>query len=143
MSSTDVRSTNVRTALDHLFEAFDDHDADRAVAAYAPDIRFRMHSSGTELVGPEAVHAMHEQLFAAFSDAHTNVLEVIDAGDVVVFEFELLGTNDGPYMGLDATGKSVNVRVCDVVRFGGDGKIISEDNYMDSLSMARQLGLVG
>ena len=137
-----LTSKNAQTAIDHLFDAFNDHDADRAVAAYTPDIQFRMHGQSENLVGPEAVHAAHEGFFAGFSDIRANILAIVDGGDVVAFEFELTGTNDGPYAGRPATGRSVSLRVCDVVRFNAEGLIVSEDNYADQLTMAAQLGLI-
>ena len=137
-----MTSKNVQTAVEHLFDAFNDHDADKAVAAYTPDLRFAMHGQGEDLIGPEAVHAAHEGFFAGFSDMRADILHIVDGGDVVAFEFELTGTNDGPYAGQPATGRSVRLRVCDVVRFNAEGKIVSEDNYADQLTMAAQLGLI-
>ena len=47
-----------------------------------------------------------------------------------------------PMGDLPPTGKSVVLDACDVVRFDGDGKVVSWHAYFDSASMMAQLGAV-
>jgi predicted ester cyclase len=45
-------------------------------------------------------------------------------------------------MGRPATGKSVNVQLIEIVRFGDDGLAHEHWGVMDSMSMMQQLGAV-
>jgi predicted ester cyclase len=45
-------------------------------------------------------------------------------------------------MGMPATGKSVNVQVIEIVRFGDDGLAHEHWGVMDIMSMMQQLGAV-
>ncbi len=54
------------------------------------------------------------------------------------------GTRDQPreFMGTPATGKSVDVQLVDIFRFGDDGLAHEHWGVMDQLTMMQQLGLV-
>jgi predicted ester cyclase len=69
---------------------------------------------------------------------------LIASGDVVVVEFTGRGTHTGPLvtsMGeIPATGRSLTLKLCDVVEFK-DGKVASQRTYFDTGSMMAQLGL--
>ena len=61
------------------------------------------------------------------------------AEDVVVAEFDLLGTNSGKFYGLEPTNRSF--RVPDVALFFFvDDKIINERIYFDSIGLLSQIG---
>jgi predicted ester cyclase len=45
-------------------------------------------------------------------------------------------------MGMPATGKSVNVQLIDIMRFGDDGLAHEHWGVMDALAMMQQLGAV-
>ena len=45
-------------------------------------------------------------------------------------------------MGMPATGKSVNVQLIEIVRFGDDGLAYEHWGVMDIMSMMQQLGAV-
>ena len=62
-------------------------------------------------------------------------------GDVVVTEFAVKGTNNGTWLGIASTGKSVEVDLCNIIEFK-DGKAFKEPNYLDTLGVFVQLGAV-
>jgi len=45
-------------------------------------------------------------------------------------------------MGMPPRGKSVNVQVIDILRFGDDGLVREHWGVMDMMSMMQQLGVV-
>ena len=59
--------------------------------------------------------------------------------DTIISEFDLLGTNKGPFMGLEPTGKAFRVPVVAVFTFDGD-RITNERVYLDVASLVRQIG---
>jgi steroid delta-isomerase-like uncharacterized protein len=76
----------------------------------------------------------------AFSDSQVAAARYIDAGNIVVSEFRVRGTNDGPLGRFPASHKQMDVPYCEVVHFDDEGKIDSVTAYYDVLSMMVQLG---
>ena len=67
--------------------------------------------------------------------------DVISSGDKVVARTRVTGTSTGTLMGMPPTGKSVNVQVIDILRFGDDGLVREHWGVMDMMSMMQQLGV--
>jgi predicted ester cyclase len=57
----------------------------------------------------------------------------------VIVEFDLLGTNDGPFYGQEPTGRGFRVPMVAFFIFEGD-RIINERVYFDSASLVTQIG---
>jgi len=79
---------------------------------------------------------------AAFPDLRFVPQDVLASGDKVVARVRVTGTHTGDFMGMPATGKSVDVQAIDIVRFGDDGLGHEHWGVFDALSMMQQLGLV-
>lgn len=58
-----------------------------------------------------------------------------------VIELTLAGTHDGPYCGIGATGRPVELRICGHFSFDAGGRITRETAYSDARTFRRQLGL--
>jgi predicted ester cyclase len=84
--------------------------------------------------------AYHTAQRGAFPDQrHENVVMHVADDDTIIAEFDLLGTNLGPFLGGDPTGKSFRVPTIAVFSFEGDG-ITNERVYLDLATMFRQIG---
>jgi predicted ester cyclase len=70
------------------------------------------------------------------------VQDIVASGDKVVARVRYTGTNRGEFMGAPATGKSVDVQLVDIFRFGDDGLGREHWGVMDQLTMMQQLGMV-
>lgn len=79
---------------------------------------------------------------AAFPDMRMDVQDVVASGDKVVARVRYTGTNRGDFMGMSATGKSVDVQLIDMFRFGDDGLLHEHWGVMDAMAMMQQLGVV-
>jgi len=79
---------------------------------------------------------------AAFPDIHMDAQDVIASGDKVVVRGRYTGTHRGDFMGMPATGKSIDVQLVDILRFGDDGLVREHWGVMDALAMMQQLGVV-
>jgi steroid delta-isomerase-like uncharacterized protein len=80
-------------------------------------------------------------MFQGFSKMPMEVVQAIDLGDGwVVTELLIKGTNDGPYMGMPATRKSITLRGVSLQRYNADGLITDLSSYYDNLTMLAQLG---
>src|SRR5436190_17510332 len=76
---------------------------------------------------------------AAFPDLRMEPEQVFADGDKVAVYFRATGTNNGEFMGMPATGKSVEVHGMDIVRFGDDGLAREHWGLFDAMGMMRQL----
>jgi steroid delta-isomerase-like uncharacterized protein len=79
---------------------------------------------------------------AAFPDLRFDAEDILASGDKVVARVRVTGTHTGDFMGMPATGKSVNVQAIDIVRFGDDGLGHEHWGVFDVMSMMQQLGAV-
>ena len=81
-------------------------------------------------------------LIAAFPDLRMVPEDVIVSGDKVVARVRVTGTQKGPFLGIPATGKQVDVPLIDIIRFGGDGRAQEHWGIVDQLAMMQQLGAI-
>jgi steroid delta-isomerase-like uncharacterized protein len=123
------------------FEAMDRRDA----AAMAD----HWHEDGVEDVVPvglmrgrDELTAFFTSLFAAIPDARTTVTRLVAGEQACAVEWRLEGTFEGaPYMGIEPTGKHVEIRGCDYLELE-DGQIVSLTAYSDGAGFARQIGFL-
>ena len=90
----------------------------------------------------EGVKDFFRMQIAAFPDLAMTVEDVIDGGDKVVARVRFTGTNEGEFMGMPATGKTVDVQLIDIMRFGDDGLVHEHWGVFDAMAMMQQLGAV-
>lgn len=90
----------------------------------------------------DGVIAFFRMQRAAFPDMHMHVEDVVADGAKVVARVRYTGTHRGEFMGMPATGKSVDVQLIDVFGFGADGRVHEHWGVMDALAMMQQLGAV-
>jgi steroid delta-isomerase-like uncharacterized protein len=90
----------------------------------------------------DGVKEFFRMYLAAFPDLHMDAQDVIATGDKVVARARITGTHRGELMGMPATGKSVDVRLIDIMRFGDDGLVREHWGVIDALAMMQQLGAI-
>jgi steroid delta-isomerase-like uncharacterized protein len=91
--------------------------------------------------GVEAGVSVVETFTTAFPDLKLTITNQYTDGDVSVVEFTATGTHQAELEGIPATGKSITVKVADVVTVR-DGKVVAEREYYDQLGMMQQLGVI-
>jgi steroid delta-isomerase-like uncharacterized protein len=77
----------------------------------------------------------------AFPDLRMEVLYLVASGDKAVARVKATGTQDGEFMGMPPSGRSVEVELIDIMRFD-DGLVVEHWGVMDMLAMLQQLGAV-
>jgi steroid delta-isomerase-like uncharacterized protein len=90
----------------------------------------------------QGVQAFFRMQLAAFPDLQMHVEDIVASGDKVVARVRYTGTNQGEFMGMPASGKSVDVQLIDIFRFGDDGLLHEHWGVLDALAMMQQLGVV-
>jgi steroid delta-isomerase-like uncharacterized protein len=124
-----------------LLTAWNDRDFTRYRALLHPEYSYTG-GDGKEMTGGPDVGVGVAQMFAtAFPDGKTEIKKIYVQGDTAVAEFQARGNHNGPLMGIPPTGKSVTIRVCNVIEMR-DGKAYREREYIDMLAMMTQLGVV-
>ena len=89
--------------------------------------------------GDEAVLAYHRNQRLAFPDQrHENARFHVADDDTIIAEFDLIGTNTGPFLGGEPTGKAFRVPTIAVFSFEGD-RITNERVYLDLVSLLSQI----
>ena len=91
--------------------------------------------------GPKEMKGTVRMVTAAFPDNRHEVEEVIAEGDRVVLRCTLTGTHDGPFMGIPATGRRIEVTEIHIYRLL-DGKAVEHRVGRDDLGAMRQLGII-
>lgn len=90
----------------------------------------------------EGVKQFFRMYTAAFPDLRMEAQDVLVSGDKVVARVRATGTHRGEFMGLPATGESVDVQLIDIIRFGDDGLAHEHWGVFDALAMMQQLGAI-
>lgn len=136
----DAQTRRRLEVLEEHFTSEVEHDWDQCLATFKGTPRYEIVPMGHIHEGAEAVRAYHQAQRTAFPDQrHENVRMHVSDDDTIVAEFDLIGTNTGPFMGSDPTGKAFRVPVVAVFSFDGDG-ITNERVYLDVASLVRQIG---
>ena len=78
----------------------------------------------------------------AFPNGKITHPEYIDAGDTVIAQFTVEGTNDGPLAGLPPTKRHAKLAFCEICRFDANGRMTRGGCYYDQYSLLTQLGHV-
>jgi steroid delta-isomerase-like uncharacterized protein len=90
----------------------------------------------------EGVKQLFHMYRAAFPDLRMDAQDVLVSGDKAVARVRATGTHQGEFLGMTATGKSVDVQLIDITRFGDDGLAREHWGVFDALAMMQQLGAI-
>jgi steroid delta-isomerase-like uncharacterized protein len=120
-----------RRDLDDLASLWDDRSVDAIVALQR------------EVVGERELRAFFGEVFTALPDLRFEVEAIHPVDDhTAVGQWRLTGTfTGGPFQGIEPTGRCLDLRGVDVMRFE-DGWLRRNDIYYDGLTFARQIGLL-
>ena len=90
----------------------------------------------------EGTMQLFKLIHEAFPDMRWDPQDILVDGDKAVARVGFSGTNDGEFMGMPATGRSVNVEGIDIVRFDADGRAVEHWGVLDQMSLMAQLGAI-
>jgi steroid delta-isomerase-like uncharacterized protein len=134
---------SARSIVDEGNRAFNDHDIEGLLRLYSSDAEVR--APGQVARTSEEIRQFTNAWLQGFPDAKIEVVNVIEAGDVLVEEGICRGTHTGSFptpMGdIPPTGKSVEGPFVDIFEIR-DGKVVSDRLTFDRLQLMEQLGLM-
>ena len=88
------------------------------------------------------VHQFFTDLRKSFPDLNITIDDIFSEGEKVTARVTMKGTHNGEFMGMPATGKSIEVPVADYFRFE-NGKVAEHWAVTDTGIMMQQLGVAG
>ena len=141
MVSQDQLEIRIKGLEEHI-RAENQHDVEAIMRSFAPGgvLVFNGVAMGNHAV----IRTVHEQLGfgqgGGFSDLRIEVKHRYVSEEAITLEQVVTGTHTGEWMGISPTGRKIAVAVCTVYKFDREGKLVSENVYMDTGGMLKQLG---
>ena len=140
-TETDVLRTTPEQVAKSYFDALAARDAQKMAEHWHPEGIEDLTAFGI-FRGPDEIRGFFDELFAAIPDAETIVDRVVADDRHAVVQWRMRGNfSGGRFQGLDAPGKWVEMRGCDVLEIE-DGRIVRNTAYSDGLDFARQVGML-
>lgn len=122
----------------YLQEVWNEANPSAVTRFAAPD--FRRHQSALgEPLDTEGQISRIRGFQAAFPDVTITVEDVVAQGDLIAFRSVMRGTHQGEFMGIPATGRTIEVGLLDLIRVE-DGRFAEQWGGPDILDLLRQLG---
>jgi predicted ester cyclase len=122
-----------------LYDLYSRHELDACNELYSPDWVF--HSSSRDMTLEENKQ-FDIMVVKAFPDGKLTILDMIAEGDKVAYIVNATGTHTGgPFMGIQPTGKKMNMTNTYIVRIA-DNKIMEHRGTTEFLAVLEQLGVV-
>ncbi len=128
-------------AMKRLYDLINAGDIDGFGELLAEDFVEHEEMPGLE-PSKEGVKQLFHMYRAAFPDLRMEALDVLVSGDKAVARVRATGTHQGEFLGMAATGRSVDVQLIDITRFGDDGLAREHWGVFDALAMMQQLGAI-
>lgn len=122
-------------------DAFSKRDWDGLRALMASDITYVDHPRGLTLNGVDEFIGWLNEWVGGMSDARVADPGYLDAETESVSRFRGRGTNDGRLGPADATGRSLDLAMCEIMRSDGE-RLIAGEIYYDAMTMMAQFGVI-
>ena len=123
---------------------FDERDLSDPYRFWTDDSVDHFLAAGNSVRGAHALVAYFRDLFAAVPDWKVEIENTFDDGDrQAIVQWHGTGTFTGaPFMGIEPTGRPIDLRAVDVFRFDAGGMVESNTVYYDGAEFARQVGML-
>ena len=117
------------------------HDLAGVIQTFGETARYDDEPWNQHYEGREQVHNFYSELMAALPDLSIEILRRHVAPETIVLEVMIRGTHLGPWRGLPATGRRVEIPLCGMYTFDRDDRLAGEKIYYDRATVLRQLGV--
>lgn len=134
-----MSSKNVKT-LQAAHESWNRRDFQGVIRDSIEDLVYTDHGRTLTLNGRDKFREWTEGWAKAFSDGKIADPKYFDAGDVVITQFTVEGTNDGPMGSMPPTGRRISLPFCEICQLDEQGRVVSAGCYYDQYTLLTQLG---
>ncbi len=139
-SANEMMAEKNKALMAQMYEAFNADDWNKASTIIAADFVEHNPEPGQK-PGLDGLKEIFAKYRSAFPDMKFTADKMISEGDIVVAHIVVTETNKGEFMGMPATGKTINVEGYDMVRFA-NGKGVEHWGVYDMMGMMQQLGMM-
>ncbi|MFD1585578.1 ester cyclase [Halorientalis brevis] len=137
-----VRDAELRAVVRRdVVDVWGEGDVDVLDEIVAPDIVIHEPSAQDDVEGRDSYRELVETYRTAFPDYDTTVETVTTDEDTAMVRYTARGTNDGEFMGMAPTGRSVVATGMEQFRVA-DGVIAEKWSLFDTLGLLQQLDVV-
>jgi hydroxyacylglutathione hydrolase len=139
---TRATSSEAETVGRRYFETIDAHDLDGAVALWAAGGREHVRGQ-IDVSAPEGVRTFIGEMLGAIPDLNMEIVNTTTEGERCGVQWRITGTFAGPgsFSGIAPTGHPVTLEGLDVLTVR-DGLIQANDAFSDTMTFARQVGMM-
>jgi hydroxyacylglutathione hydrolase len=137
-----ITGSKAESIARRYFEAIDQRDLDAAVELWAPGGRDNVRGR-VDVLAPDGVREFIGELIDAVPDLSMEVVSTTTEGERCGVHWRLRGTFAGPgsFGGVAPTGSPLDIEGFDLVTVN-DGLIANNDAFTDSMTFARQVGMM-
>lgn len=125
---------------DRLRTSLSAGDIDDAVTAFSVDSVDHNPAPG-QGPGREGYKQFFTELGTAFPDIKVEPVHVVADDEYVSMAYTITGTHDGPFNGIEPTGKRIEISAVQIGRFE-NGEIVERWGSTDELGIMQQIGAV-
>lgn len=133
-----MSESNKAIARSYIQQVWNQHELDRFDEFVAQDV---VHHDSSGAQGLEWMKMTAAGVLDAFPDLQTIIEDEMAEGDRVVQRQRTVGTHEGEFQGIPATGKCVDIGGIWIFRLAG-GKIVELWGQVDQVTMLQQLGVM-
>jgi steroid delta-isomerase-like uncharacterized protein len=130
------------TMLNALLDAFNNGNLSTLDTICAPDMVD--HSTAAAPNQPYNLESFKARVHGhrvGMPDLRFSITNMMLEGNLLAFQWEMSGTNTGPYMGRPASGNPIRIVGMNLERLE-DGKIVEHWSYPDKLAALQQIGAI-
>ena len=135
MTDHPIRDVRVAIVMEHL-DAENRHDIEGVLATFHQP-RYEM--NGETYDGVAAVRTLLGALLDGFPDLHIEPGPLRHTDDAIIGEGRMTGTHHGTFIGVAATGRSIDCPIVGIFEFDSE-RLINEKVTFDAATLFRQLG---
>ena len=134
-----MSAKNVKT-LRAAHESWNKRDFAGVIDNAVENFTYTDHARNLTLKTRDKFREWTEGWAKAFSDGRITDPQYVDAGNIVVAQFTVEGTNDGPFGSMKPTGRKMSLPFCEICLFDKQGRVVSGGCYYDQYTLLTQLG---
>ncbi|ARD59336.1 ester cyclase [Kosakonia radicincitans DSM 16656] len=132
------RLAREREAVEKIYQAFSLQNPDLLDEAVTPDWQDIPLAPG-QAAGPQGLKPIIRSFIAAFPDVQIVIQDLMQLPGKIAVRAEITGTHQGTFMGMEATGKFVRIRLHEMHELNGE-RVIKTWHMEDWLGLFMQLG---
>jgi len=135
---SDRKSARLALVQQHV-RLENEHHLEGVLSTFGENAHYQDEAWGDSYPGRDGIRSYYEQLMDALPDLEIQVRQQHVTDDHVLVL--ICGTHLGPWRGLPATGRRVEVPLCAVYTFDDEDRLAGERIYYDRATVLRQLGV--